>query len=208
MQSNSFKTKAFIFFASILGVVSNVQAESAVGVFIEPSITLESGSTEGNFPAPLKNSDGDLDGLGIGLRGGIHVTDIVFLGLDLCYSHPNFDDSSVNYDAGATATNWGPVIGAQLPIVGLRTWGSVILGARLDPKRSGNFDVLFNEATGYRIGAGFKVALVSLNLEYQYIEYDKTTLQALGPFSSNSALNSVKLEQSSLIASVSFPLAL
>lgn len=208
MTRNYLKTKLLLFVAVFTLSTPSLQAAALGGIFIEPALTYENGSTEGNFPSPLRNSEGDLNGMGFGLRGGAHVGDIVFLGLDLRYSMLNFEDSSINYDADASAFNWGPVVGVQLPIVGFRAWGSLILGGNLDPDASRNFNVKFSEASGFRLGAGFQVLLVSLNLEYQNIEYDRTELEQIGPFSSNSALNDVNLDQSSWIASVSFPLSL
>jgi hypothetical protein len=50
--------------------------------------------------------------------------------------------------------------------------------------------------------------VVSLNLEYQDIKYDKATLEEFGPFSSGTSFGSVNLTDKSWIASVSFPIAL
>ncbi len=208
MTKNNLKTKAYIFITLISMISTSAQAAGGGGMFVEPALTFENGSTEGNFPSPLRNSEGDISGLGFGLRGGAHLGDIVFLGLDLRYSMLSFKDSTINYDADATAFNWGPVVGVKLPIVGLRAWGSLILGGNLDPDASRNFNVKFSDASGFRLGAGFQLLLVSLNLEYQSIKYDHTELEQVGPFSSNSALNNVSLEQSSWVASVSFPLSL
>lgn len=182
--------------------------ESAFGPFVEPSLTYESGSTEANFPSPISHSTGSADGLGIGARVGFHFSEIFFAGLDGRYSRPNFTDSSVNYDASAVAANWGPVVGIQLPIIGLRAWASYVAGASLDPEKSGSFDVNFKDGSGYRIGAGYKIAMVSLNLEYQQLSYDETSLEQLGPFSTNTSLSNVKLKNDSWIVSVSFPYAL
>ncbi|MBC7538507.1 MAG: hypothetical protein H7281_06790 [Bacteriovorax sp.] len=183
-------------------------SESKYGLFVEPAITYEVGDNTVNFPSPLSNSTGSTNGLGLGARVGFHLYDVLFLGLDGRFSMPNFKNSSRDYDASSVAANWGPVIGMQTPVVGLRVWGSIILGGSLDPERSGNFDVKFTDGSGFRIGAGFLVSLVSLNLEYQHIDYDKTTLEQIGPFSSGTTLNGVNLENNSIIASVSFPYAL
>ncbi len=158
-----------------------------------------------NYPSPLSNSSGELDGLGLGLRVGFHVSEIVFLGADVRYTKSQFTDSSVSYDSESTGTNWGPVVGVQMPIVGLRVWGSYILGSELDPEKDGSFDVKFTKGTGYRLGAGFRLTAISLNLEYQQIKYDSATLQQLGPFSSTNGFDGVDLESQLWIASVSFP---
>lgn len=190
----------------ILSFISTAHALSAAGLFIEPSVTYESGESDVNYPSPLSNSTGEVRGLGVGARLGFHVSEVLFVGLDGRYSKPDFSDSSVDYDAESTATNWGPVIGMQMPAIGLRLWGSYVINADLDPEKSGSFDVKFNDGVGYRVGAGFRLAAVSLNLEYQQIQYDSATLQQLGPFSSSDAFNNVDLETQLWIASVSFPL--
>jgi hypothetical protein len=95
-----------------------------------------------------------------------------------------------------------------MPEIGLRVWATAILGGELDPEKSGSFDVSFKKAKGFRVGTGFRLSIVSLNLEYQQLKYDETILEELGPFSSNSALSNVTLENKTWIASVSFPLEL
>lgn len=189
-----------------LSFFSAAHAISAAGLFVEPSVTYESGDTDVNYPSPLSNSTGELSGFGVGARIGFHISEVLFVGLDGRYSKPDFSDSSVNYDAESTSTHWGPVVGMQMPIVGLRIWGAYVLNADLDPEKSGSFDVKFNEGKGYRVGAGFRLTAVSLNLEYQNIKYDSATLQQLGPFSSNNAFDNVDLESQLWIASVSFPM--
>ena len=98
--------------------------------------------------------------------------------------------------------------GIQTPIIGLRVWATYIAGAKLDPESNGTLDLLFKNATGYRVGAGFKIAIVSLNLEYQSIKYRQAVIEQLGPFATNSALNGVDLTNNSWIASISFPIGI
>jgi hypothetical protein len=179
--------------------------DSKGGIFVEPSVTYESGDTSVNYPSPLSNSTGSAKGFGFGARIGFHVQEAYFLGLDLRYAMPQFIDSSVTYDAKSVSTNWGPVIGMQMPNLGVRLWASYILGGELNPEKSGGFDVKFQDATGYRFGAGFRISSVSLNLEYQQLRYGQATLEQLGPFSTGSTLEGVKLENKTLLVSVSFP---
>lgn len=178
------------------------------GLFLEPGITYEAGNTTVAYPSPLSNSTGTSNGLGFLGRAGVHVADIVFVGLDGRYAMTTYKDSAFNSESSATSTNWGPIVGVQMPIVGLRAWASYILGGALDPEKSNNVDVRFSGASGYRLGAGFKVLLVSVNLEYQKLDYGTTTLEQLGPFSAGTNFDSVKLSNSSVILSVSFPLAM
>lgn len=183
-------------------------ADSSGGLFLEPAITYESGETDVNYPSPLSNSTGESTGLGLGARIGFHLSEAFFLGFDGRYSKPQFKDSSVNYDEMADAMNWGPVIGMQMPNFGIRIWGSYIMGGNLDPESAGNFDIKFKNAKGYRLGLGFLLAVVSLNLEYENLSYDSADLQKLGPFSSVGVFNGVDLDNNAWIVSVSFPLAL
>lgn len=182
---------------------------TSAGLFVEPMVTYQFDSkTTTNWPAPFSDSTGSAKGFGLGARLGFHVADIVFLGIDGRYAMPKFKDSSVNYDADATAYNYAATVGIQTPVAGLRVWGSYIFGGELDPKASGNFDVKLTDATGYRIGAGFYVAMVSLNLEYQDLKYDKLNLQSLGSIGTNTNVGNVSLQDKAWIASVSFPIAL
>ena len=73
-----------------------------------------------------------------------------------------------------------------------------------DPAESNGFDYKFNNGTGYRVGAGFHAGIVSLNLEYQKINYSNTTVEKLGPLTGNS--DSIKFNGDGRIGSVSFPL--
>jgi len=119
---------------------------------------------------------------------------------------PKFKDSSVNYDAKSISTNWGPVLGIQMPALGLRVWGTYIVDGELNPDQSGSFDLKFSEAKGYRIGGGFRVLAFSLNLEYQDLKYGQTTFEQIGPFSPGTSLNSVDLENKTWLVSASFPI--
>ncbi|OFZ17694.1 MAG: hypothetical protein A2Z20_01555 [Bdellovibrionales bacterium RBG_16_40_8] len=191
----------------IKGQIANAEG-SNLGLFVEPALTYELGTATVDYPSPLSTSSGSSDGFGLGAKFGFHISEAFFVALDGRYSMPQYKDSSVNYDAKSVSTNWGPVVGIQMPNIGLRIWGALILGGELNPEKSGSFDVAFKKASGYRIGTGFRISAISLNLEYQQLKYGETTLEQIGPFSSNSALNSVTLKNKSWIASVSFPLEL
>jgi hypothetical protein len=131
----------------------------------------------------------------------------VFLAADARYSRPQFKDSSNNLDSQATAYNYGPVLGIQMPGVGLRLWGTYVMDGQLDPEESNQVDVKFNKPTGYRVGAGFHLGYVSLNLEYQDLKYDSTTLEKIGPFT-GSASDNIRLQDKAYVGSVSFPIDL
>lgn len=202
---NTIQAVLAMIFALVFAQHSNAEGN---GLFLEPSVTYERATTATDFPAPLSPSSGSLEGLGLGVKVGLHLSEIVFAGLDVRYGMPQYKDSSVTYDAKSVSTSWGAVVGAQMPIVGLRLWGGYILGGELNPEASGSFDVAFRKASGYRLGAGFRVTAVSLNLEYQDLQYGETVLEQLGPFTVGSVLSSVNPQTKSWIASVSFPLEL
>jgi len=119
--------------------------EGKSGLMIEPSVSYELGNTSIGYPAPFSNSTGTASGFGLGARLGFHFEEAFFLGLDARYSFPQYKDSSVNYDSVASSANVGPVIGMQMPNIGLRVWGALVLGGDLDPAGS-NFDVNFQNS--------------------------------------------------------------
>lgn len=191
---------AFILSSSI------TYAEDGAGLFVEPAVTYETSDFDVDYP--FASSSGETNGLGLGARLGLHVNDVLFVGVDGRYAKLNFEDSNsvFNYDADAEHFNLGPVIGIQMPVAGLRVWGTYIATATLDPKENSGLDLKFSEGTGYRIGAGFHVLAVSLNLEYQKLDYDKTGIQQAGPFTGSA--DSVNLKNESWIASISFPISI
>ena len=194
-------------FMCFLSPLASAQENSeGVGVFIEPAITYEVGKTSVNYPSPFSNSEGTADGLGLGAVIGLHYNDRFYFGVSGRFSEPKFKDSSVDYDSSAPSMNWGPVVGLQMADIGLRFWGTYIAAGTMDPERSGSLDVKFSDGTGYRIGTGLKLYIVSLNLEYQNINYEKSTLESIGPFNPGSTFSGVDLENESWIVSVSFPL--
>ena len=159
------KIKIVLGFSSVLVLSPLAMAISTAGLFVEPAVTYEIGNTATNYPSPLSDSTGTAVGLGLGARIGFHINESFFLGADARYSMPQIKDSSVSYDAKSVSTNWGPVVGMQMPDMGMRIWGTYIMGGELNPDASGNFDVKLLDATGYRVGAGFRVSSVSLNVE-------------------------------------------
>jgi hypothetical protein len=197
-----------IFLILISFLFSKTYANTNLGLLIEPSINLERSDTSVNYPNPLSKSTGLTQGFGLGARVAFQFKEVVFLGLDGRYSRTNYLDSSIHYDANATSYNWGPVIGMQMPLVGLRIWGSYIVGSEMNPERSGELNINFNQGTGYRVGAGVKFLMVSFNLELQQINYRNTNLESVGPFETNTNFSSVSLINNSWIASISFPLGI
>lgn len=183
-------------------------AEHSIGVFVEPSAHYEMSDTTVNYPSPLSSSDGSANGFGVGARLGLHLHEMFFVGLDGRYSIPEFKDTSVNYTASSKSMNWGPVVGLQMAEIGLRFWGSYIIDGNLNPDENNGVDIEFRKAKGFRLGTGFRLSVVSLNLEYQDVTYEQTNLQQLGPFAPDADLSGVELENKSWILSISMPLEL
>ncbi len=195
---------AFVF----LNLCAVSHAADKGGFFLEPALTYENGSSKIDYKEPLDDSSGDIDGFGAGLRLGFHVYESVFIGVDGRYSLPNFEDSSLDQNVKSSAYNYGPVVGVQMPTaLGLRFWGSYILGAELNPEKDEGVDQKFTDGRGYRLGGGIKLGIVSLNLEYQMITYNDTEIEDAGIFGSGD-LDDVELKNNSWILSVSFPVAL
>jgi len=177
------------------------------GLFVEPMLTYEKGESNVDYPAPFGDADGDVDGFGVGARLGFHVLESLFIGADGRYSKVDFDNDDPNFESDATAYNYGPVVGVQMPTsVGLRIWGNYIMGGQMDLDKENDVDLKLEDASGYRVGAGVKLGSISLNLEYQQISYDKTELEDAGIFSGST--NDVDAEIQSYIVSVSFPISL
>ncbi|MFN3454059.1 MAG: hypothetical protein ACK41T_03810 [Pseudobdellovibrio sp.] len=196
-----------LFFAAATTLSINAHALSTGGLFVEPMITYEKGDTTTKYPV-FNDSKGDVDGFGLGARLGLHIGEIFFAGIDGRYAMPKFKDSNVGYDAKAVSTNYGPVVGVQTPVAGLRVWGSYVLGGSLNPEKSGNYNFKYDDAKGYRVGAGFYVAAVSLNVEYQDLKYGNATLEELGGFTPGTSFDDVELQNKSWVASISFPVEL
>ncbi|UXR63329.1 porin family protein [Bdellovibrio bacteriovorus] len=178
-------------------------APAYAGFYIEPGITYEKGDNELDWPAPLSSSTGTTRGLGFDLKLGYHANDVFFIGLEGAYSKPKFENSATDYSADATSTLYGAVVGAQMPVVGLRIWGGYIFGGDLDPEEDNGVDVKFEEAKGPKVGVGIKLFMVSVNLEYMDLEYNKSKLEKAGPVSGE--LDS-KLKNKVGLLSMSFPL--
>lgn len=173
------------------------------GLFLEPSITYTSGEMKTSYPV-FNDSTEKTKGFGLGLRLGFHVYESVFIGADARYSMLDFDSSALNGNADANAYNYGVTLGAQTPLAGLRVWGTYILGGEINPKEISNVDVKFKDFKGYRVGAGFYVSMVSINLEYQDAKYDKLESEQ----GITGSTDSISGKDKAWIASVSFPVSL
>lgn len=200
--------------ASALMMALPAGAVDGGGLFVEPGITYEMSDGDINWPDPLNDSNSEVEGFGVSARLGFHINDAFFIGADGRYAWPQFKNAvdDDDEDVDAETFNYGPVLGVQMPNIGLRVWGTYILDAELDPDAynadGSELDGKFEEGQGYRIGAGFKVYMVSLNLEYQRIDYDSTRVEGVGPFNPGTVFDSVEMDDESWILGVSFPFSL
>lgn len=92
-----------------------------------------------------------------------------------------------------------------MPIVGFRLWLGYIFDGELNPDGSGGVDVKFKQARGGEVGIGFKIFMLSMNLEYMDLEYNDTVLEQAGPVSGTI---DQKLKSKLGIFSISMPLTL
>lgn len=201
--------KLLLLSTAFLSLAGTANALEGGGLFVEPMLTYERGRGDVNFPAPFNSADTEVDGFGIGARLGFHVLESVFIGADGRYSMPTFKDNKLKQDVDAKSWNVGPVVGVQMPtIVGLRVWAGYVLAGEIDPDKGQGVKEKFKSGSGYRVGAGFKIAMLSLNLEYQHVNYDKTTIEEVGVFTPNTTRGDIELENNSTVLSVSFPVAI
>jgi hypothetical protein len=197
---------------SVIALLAFTKSASAdgkmLGFYIEPGLTYETGNWTASFPAPFNNTSGTTQGFGLELKGGLHFAEIFFAGLDAMGSQPTFNNPGNSYNAPSTETSLGVIAGLQMPITGLRAWAGYLFSGTLDPQASNGTDFKFQNGTGYKLGVGFQITMISLNLEYIAMNYPQTVLQSVGPFSTNATLNNTTLANSSFVFSVSVPLTL
>lgn len=178
------------------------------GLFVEPGLTYESGDSKIDYPAPFGDSDESANGFGLLGRFGVHIHESFFVAVDGRYKWIDFNDSANGYDANATAYNIAPVVGIQMPNVGLRLWASYVLLGVLDPESNNGTDLKFEDGKGLRIGGGFRIFSLSLNLEYEDLEYGRTVIEQAGIFGGLGSSDAINLDNKSYILSLSFPLEL
>ncbi len=175
------------------------------GPFIEPFLfgSQSEGAIEARGIGAVDESS-DIREAGIGFRLGGHINEVVFLAADARYGRAGFDESFYE-DADTDHYNYGITLGAQTPWAGVRVWGTSILGGEFNPNAGANdLDVKFGGANGYRVGAGLHIAAVSLNLEYQDMDYRTTDIESPG----TTTVTGVDASQEGYSLSVGFPVEL
>lgn len=192
-----------------LGSVAHAQ-ETRGGLFIEPGITYEKGDTKAKTSqagSVFDDSTGEANGFGLVGRLGIHVNDMFFVAADARYTNMLKHTLSL-YNGETDATSWSiaPVVGVQTPYAGIRLWAGYVAAAGLDPEGTNGWDIKYEKGTGFLVGGGVRLGIVSLNLEYKNIQFDRMTAQSNpGP---DLGSTDIEGEDRAVIASVTFPLAL
>ena len=180
------------------------------GLFVEPILQASRGdSTIKTSQLPFINQDtsGTTDGYGVGLKLGVHVSEIFFVGIDGRYAKTEVKDSSYQTAKG-DEYNYGPTVGLQMPIAGLRLMGTYVAGGQYDPAAGADgVDLRFRDPTGWRVGAGIHILAVSLNLEYEDLTYNNSDIQSIGSLPIDTATN-VDYENKGYMLSLSFPIEL
>lgn len=186
---------------------TNSEPNLKSGFYIEPGVTYESLNTNINWPTPFSNSSGSVQGAGLMARLGFHANQTIFLAFDGRYVKPTFIDSSTSVNTGSALYDYGPVLGAQVPYRGMRVWGQYVMNGALDSDVGNNLDYRFDNSQGYRVGAGFHVQAISINLEYQDLTYD-TQIQSGSAFAPDISFENADLVTRGLILSLTFPFSI
>jgi hypothetical protein len=169
------------------------------GGFVEPIFFL--GQNDSTLNANTGDDSAEIQEAGLGIRLGGHIHHTFFMAADARYARSRFNDSFYD-DVSSDNFNYGLTAGFQMPFMGLRVWGTSIFGGEFNPDSGADgLDVKFMDATGYRLGAGFHIKAISLNLEYQDIDYDEADVEtpALG-------VSDVDANQEGFAVSLGFPL--
>lgn len=190
--------------------VSHAQ-DARGGFFFEPGISYEFGDVKAKTSSLVggipDDSTGEANGFGALARVGFHINDTFFVAADGRYSFLKHELSL--YDGESDAKSWmlSPVVGVQMPtLLGLRVWAGYVAAAELDPERAGDWDIKYEKGQGFLVGGGIRLGVVSLNLEYKNVQYDRMVLQA-NPTGFGNGDTDVEGEDRALMASVSFPFA-
>lgn len=207
IMTMTFLIASVAFMPAVFAQEGDTSSVDSGGLFLEPSLIYEQGKGEIDFKS-IAQPDGDLKGWGLGLRFGGHVSDTLFLAVDTMYSEPEFTDENGNFDYDLKSWLAGITLGLQTPVAGLRVWGSYIpFGEiKLDGRGSNDSNIKYKEPQMWKVGAGFRVSVVSINLEYLSGDYTKLEVENAGSLLTGDYKGDATRE--SWLASVSFPLAL
>lgn len=175
---------------------------NGTGLYLEPGITYQMTESNVNYSSGLGNSSAINRGFGVVTRGGIHLYERFFVAADARYALLKYKDNANNFSVSATSWDISPVVGMQMADYGVRVYGGYILAGNLDADGVHGFDPKFEEATGWRVGAGLKVQQVSVNIEWQKIHYGKAQVTS----ASGGQPTTIRYNPEGIVASVTFPI--
>jgi hypothetical protein len=191
-----------IFSLSVSCVASAATDSNMTGLFLEPGVSYQTTTSNIDYSGKLANSSGSTRGFGALLRGGIHIYSQFFVAADARYAQLQFTDNANNISVRASSWDIAPTVGWQMPDNGPRLYAEYVLAGNLDPQSANGLDPYFDEAQGWRFGAGLKLQSVSVNIEWQQLRYGNAKVDRSGA----SPITGVDYNgDQGLIASVTFP---
>jgi hypothetical protein len=179
------------------------------GLYLEPGAVYEfkgNGSINGNFAGGANLLSGNETGPGGTLRVGANVYKIFFAGLEGLYLRDTQDTRLGNF----TGNEYGGGVfaGVQMPwVVGLRVWGGYLPWVVDDFDKTNGFRPHFSDGRGWKVGAGFRVSIVSINVEYMRLNFHSASVDIDGGSSVGSS-SDITHKQDAWLAGISFPLTL
>jgi hypothetical protein len=186
--------------AAACGRAVAVSDSNGTGLFLEPGVTYSVTNSNVDIPTATNSSAG-VNGFGVVLRAGVHVWDRFFAAADGRYALLRFEDNADNVSVGASSWDVAPTIGVQMPDSGPRLYVGYVVSGNLDPQSTNGRDFSFDQAQGWRIGAGLMVQHVSVNIEWQRLHYGNSHLMT-----SSRNYSSLGYNPEGLVASVTFPI--
>lgn len=184
----------------------NDSGPGLAGFFIEPGVRYDNLSGDLDYPAPFGSTNVDTEGVGLNLKVGFHLLDIMFLAAEGNYSQMHISEGGSNrYSSDGSASSYGPTLGFQTPWAGIRVWGTYLVNGEFDPSSHNGVDLKFKDLNGYKVGFGVRFAKMGASIEYQDATYNDVEIQDAGPLSGNTDL---ELENSGWLAQLSFPISL
>jgi len=199
------KTKKFA--AMLITIFSlNGMAQDGVGPYVEPTLFYETGTSQFSSDSGIINFDGKLEGFGVGVKGGLHVWEIGFAGLDFMYSQPKFTESQGRFSSNTKSWLLGVLAGAQMPVAGLRVWAGYSPLGNMDQDRDRGLQMKFSNPSIFKLGAGIHVSMVSINLEYLWGSYGKSDIT--NDNSTYATFANASAKRNTFLLGVSFPINL
>lgn len=178
------------------------------GVALEPMITYsqqDASIKSSQLPILSDDTSAASQSYGLALKIGGHVYKSVSLGVDGRWARNRITDSAYGTASG-DQYNVGPTLGVQMPWWGARLWGTYVALGEFNPETGRQqVDLRFEDSTGFRVGVGFHYGPVSLNVEYEDLNFDNTIFESFGQISAATP-SRVDFSSRGYIASLSFPL--